>query len=140
MRIRKNLSVLFSIPRVPICSLISDHLRSLALKYPQTKFVKSISTVCIPNYPDKNLPTIFIYNNGELKHSLIGPFAFGGMNCRFEHLEYKLYEFGAIESKEKLEKPEDIKTYGVNDAADEFLRSSIRQSMKNGSDDDDDDN
>jgi len=123
---------------VPICSLISDHLRSLALKYPQTKFVKSISTVCIPNYPDKNLPTIFVYRNGELKNSLIGPFAFGGMNCRFEHLEYKLYEFGAIETKEKLEKPDDMKTYGMNDAADEFLRSSIRQSMKNGSDDDDD--
>lgn len=122
---------------LPICSLIADHLRTLALKYPQTKFVKSISTVCIPNYPDKNLPTIFAYQNGELKQSLIGPFAFGGMNCRFEHLEYKLYEFGAIETKEKLSKPDDMKTYGMNDAADDFLRSSIRQSMKNDSDDDD---
>lgn len=99
--------------------------------------MKSISTVCIPNYPDKNLPTIFIYYNGELKQSLIGPFAFGGMNCRFEHLEYKLYEFGAIETKEKLEKPDGMKTYGLNDAADEFLRSSIRQSMKDHDDDDD---
>ncbi len=130
---------MFFISRVPVCSLIGDHLRSLALKYPQIKFVKSISTVCISNYPDKNLPTIFIYRNGELQHSLIGPFAFGGMNCRFEHLEYKLYEFGVIETKEKLEKPNDMKNYGMNDAADEFLRSSIRQSMKNGSDDDDDD-
>ena len=101
--------------------------------------MKSISTVCIPNYPDKNLPTIFVYKSGELKQSLIGPFAFGGMNCRFEHLEYKLYEFGALETKEKLEKPDGMKTYGMNDAADEFLRSSIRQSMKNGDDDDDDD-
>lgn len=75
-----------------------------------------------------------------MKHSLIGPFAFGGMSCRFEHLEYKLYEFGALETKDKLEKPDDMKNYGVNDAADEFLRSSIRQSMKNNSDDDDDDN
>ncbi|CAF1295315.1 unnamed protein product [Adineta ricciae] len=122
---------------LPICSLIGDHLRSLAIKYPQTKFVKSVSTVCIPNYPDKNLPTIFIYNNGELKHSLIGPFAFGGMNCRFDHLEYKLYEFSAIETGEKLRKPDDMKTFGMNDAADEFLRSSIRQSMKDESDDDD---
>jgi len=68
---------------IPLCSLIGDHLRSLALKYPETKFVKSISTVCIPNYPDKNLPTIFIYYNGDLKNSIVGPFAFGGMNCRF---------------------------------------------------------
>ena len=127
---------------MPLCTLIGDHLRSLALKYPQTKFVKSISTVCIPNYPDKNLPTIFVYQNGEMKGSLIGPFAFGGMQCRFEHLEYKIYEFGALETKEKLEKPEDMKIYGMNDAADDFLRSSIRQSMnqnRHGSDDDDDD-
>ena len=122
---------------VPLCSLIGDHLRSLALKYPQTKFVKSISTVCIPNYPDKNLPTIFVYYNGELKDSLIGPFAFGGMNCRFEHLEYKLYEFKALESNEKLEKPDDMKTYGMNNAADDFMRSSIRQSMNTASDDED---
>ena len=125
------LQILF---RVPLCSLISDHLRSLAVKYPQTKFVKSISTVCIPNYPDKNLPTLFIYKAGELKESVIGPFAFGGMHCRFEHLEYKLYELGAIETSEKLEKPSDMKKFGMNDAADEFLRSSIRQSM-NDSDD-----
>ena len=121
-----------------MCTLIGDHLRSLALKYPQTKFVKSISTVCIPNYPDKNLPTLFIYQNGDLKNSLVGPFPFGGMNCRFEHIEYQLYEFGAIATSEKLEKPKDMKTYGMNDAADDFLRSSIRQSM-NDSDDDDDD-
>jgi len=48
-------------------------------------------------------------------------------------------EFGALETQDKLEKPNDMKTYGMNDAADEFLRSSIRQSMKNASDDDDDD-
>lgn len=98
--------------------------------------MKSISTVCVPNYPDKNLPTIFVYRNGEMKHSLIGPFAFGGMNCQFTHLEYKLYEFGALETQEKLEKPKDMKTYGMNDAADDFLRSSIKQSMQNDSDDD----
>lgn len=83
------------------------------------------------------MPTIFVYRNGELKNSLIGPFAFGGMNCRFEHLEYKLYEFGAIETQGKLQKPSDMKTYGMNDAADDFLRTSIRQSMRDGSDDDD---
>lgn len=125
--------------RVPICSLIGDHIRLLAMKYPQTKFVKSISTVCIANYPDRNLPTIFVYKNGDLKSSLIGPFAFGGMNCRLEHLEYKLYEFGAIETSEKLQKPTDMKNYGMNDAADEFLRSSIRQSMNSNQDDDSDD-
>ncbi|CAF0780490.1 unnamed protein product [Didymodactylos carnosus] len=122
---------------MPLCTLINDHLRQLALKYPTTKFLKSISTVCIQNYPDKNLPTIFVYNNGELKDQLIGPFAFNGMKCRFQDLEWKLYEFGALETKEKLEKPEGmIDARNNGDAANEFLKSAIRQSMR-GDDDDD---
>ena len=74
-----------------------------------------------------------------MKGSLIGPFAFGGMQCRFEHLEYKLSEFGALEINGKLEKPEDMKVYGMNDAADDFLRTSIRQSMNQNRNSDDDD-
>lgn len=74
-----------------------------------------------------------------MKGSLIGPFAFGGMQCRFEHLEYKIHEIGALETNEKLEKPADMKVYGMNDAADDFLRSSIRQSMKTNTNSDDDD-
>jgi hypothetical protein len=56
----------------------------LARKFPATKFLKSISTLCIPNYPDKNVPTIFVYHNGDLKKQWIGPFAFGGMNLKID--------------------------------------------------------
>ena len=49
-----------------------------------TKFLKSISTTCIPNYPDKNLPTVFIYHNGDMKKQHIGPIEFDGMNCSVE--------------------------------------------------------
>lgn len=48
----------------------------VAAMYPTVKFIKSISTTCIPNYPDKNLPTIFIYFEGELKKQIIGPVEF----------------------------------------------------------------
>jgi len=53
---------------------------NLASKFPEVKFLKSVSSVCIPNYPDKNLPTIFIYNEGDMKKQFIGPIEFGGMN------------------------------------------------------------
>lgn len=42
--------------------------------------MKSISTTCIPNYPDRNLPTIFIYSEGDLKGQIVGAIQFGGMN------------------------------------------------------------
>jgi hypothetical protein len=63
-----------------LCALINQHLSGLARKFPDVKFVKAISTTCIPNYPDKNLPTIFVYLGGDIKAQFIGPLVFGGMN------------------------------------------------------------
>jgi hypothetical protein len=57
---------------VQLCAVLNEHIKHLAKKYPNVKFIKSISTTCIPNYPDKNLPTIFIYYEGDLKKQLIG--------------------------------------------------------------------
>ena len=49
----------------------------LAYKFPETKFLKSISTLCIANFPDKNLPAVFVYKNGQMLKQLIGPLIFG---------------------------------------------------------------
>uniref|UniRef100_A0A4W5NDA9 Phosducin-like protein 3 n=1 Tax=Hucho hucho TaxID=62062 RepID=A0A4W5NDA9_9TELE len=83
---------------VPLCTLINQHLSELARKFPQTKFLKSISTTCIPNYPDRNLPTIFVYHEGEMKAQYIGPLVFGGMNLKVEELEWRLSESGAVKT------------------------------------------
>ncbi|KAM6970414.1 phosducin-like protein 3 [Aplochiton taeniatus] len=83
---------------IPLCSLINQHLSVLARKFPQTKFLKSISTTCIPNYPDRNLPTIFVYCEGEMKAQFIGPLVFGGMNLKAEELEWRLSESGAVKT------------------------------------------
>lgn len=60
--------------------MINQHLSGLARKFPDVKFVKAISTTCIPNYPDRNLPTLFVYLAGDIKAQFIGPLVFGGMN------------------------------------------------------------
>lgn len=52
-------------------------LQELAARYPVTKFVKIISTDCIPNYPDCNLPTLLVYNNGAVKANYVGLRSFG---------------------------------------------------------------
>ncbi|KAF5959719.1 hypothetical protein HYC85_000928 [Camellia sinensis] len=48
-----------------------------------TKFVKIISTDCIPNYPDCNLPTLLVYNNGAVKANYVGLHNFG-RRCTLE--------------------------------------------------------
>lgn len=57
---------------------MGDCIEKLAAKYGLTKFVKIISTDCIPGYPDRNLPTVLIYKATECKHNLVGALPYGG--------------------------------------------------------------
>lgn len=63
--------------RFPECRVLLQCLEDLAKRYPATKFVKIISTECIPNYPDRNLPTILVYNNSAVKATHVGTHSFG---------------------------------------------------------------
>ncbi|XP_061047086.1 phosducin-like protein 3 [Eubalaena glacialis] len=96
---------------IPLCSLINQHFSGLARKFPDVKFIKAISTTCIPSYPDRNLPTTFVYLEGDIKAEFIGPLVFGGMNLTMDELERKLSESGAIKTslEENPKKPiEDV--------------------------------
>ncbi|XP_047313148.1 phosducin-like protein 3 [Impatiens glandulifera] len=59
------------------CGVLMGCLEELASRYPSTKFIKIISTDCIPNYPDQNLPTLLVYNNGAVKANYVGLRSFG---------------------------------------------------------------
>uniref|UniRef100_V5FV39 Viral IAP-associated factor n=1 Tax=Anoplophora glabripennis TaxID=217634 RepID=V5FV39_ANOGL len=103
---------------IPLCALINEHMRCLAAKYPTVKFVKSISTTCIPNYPDKNLPTIFVYFEGELKSQTVGPLEFRGPNLTQDEFEYLLGKAGAVETDIKEDPRPKIKDKLFTDLAD----------------------
>ncbi|KAJ4949897.1 hypothetical protein NE237_000101 [Protea cynaroides] len=62
---------------IPECNQLMPCLEELASRYPETKFVKIISTDCIPNYPDRNLPTLLVYNNSAVKATYVGLHHFG---------------------------------------------------------------
>ncbi|XP_048766284.1 phosducin-like protein 3 [Ostrea edulis] len=100
---------------IPLCKLINQHLSALAQKFPDVKFLKSISSVCIPNYPDKNLPTMFIYYEGDLKKQHVGPLVFGGMNFKQDELEWMLSEVGVL--KTDLEGPPKKEIHDVMESA-----------------------
>lgn len=86
---------------IPLCALLNEYMGRIAPRFPEVKFLKAISTTCIPNYPDKNLPTIFVYNSGTLKSQMVGPFEFRGVNLTEQEFEYLLGQKGAIETKIK---------------------------------------
>ncbi len=60
------------------CQLMDDMLSKLAPKFPETKFVRIRSTHAIENWPTKNLPTVFVYQNGDLFCQLLTLYTVGG--------------------------------------------------------------
>lgn len=46
--------------------MINNAFKELAVKYPNIKFLKTISTQCVENFPDSSLPYILYYKDGEL--------------------------------------------------------------------------
>lgn len=86
---------------VPLCALIHHHMQQLAIRFPQTKFLRSVATTCIPNFPEKNLPTIFVYFEGAMRKRFIGPFELRGEKLTLEELEYMLGQVGAVNTEVK---------------------------------------
>ena len=62
---------------------MEQHLLSLSTQYAHTtKFVKIIGDECIANYPDRNLPTLLIYIDGDLRVQQVGVARLGGMGMQ----------------------------------------------------------
>lgn len=78
------------------CQLLQSCLEDLAHKYPMTKFVKIVSTSCIPNYPDYNLPTILLYHSNACKKHLVGLEQFGGRHVTPEQVALVLNAYGQV--------------------------------------------
>jgi len=84
--------VLLCVCSIPSCKLIEQFFSELAAKFPATKFLKSVSSVCIPNYPDKNLPTVFVYRDGELRKQFIGDAELGGTKLTCDGQSRLMYD------------------------------------------------
>ncbi|CAM9422193.1 unnamed protein product, partial [Ectocarpus fasciculatus] len=63
---------------VVACELMNEALIPLARKFPYVKFLKIKSGQAVENWPDRNLPTIFVYTGGELQHQAMTLGEFGG--------------------------------------------------------------
>ncbi|KAL4678222.1 hypothetical protein H8959_020896, partial [Pygathrix nigripes] len=97
-----------------------QYLNGVARKFPDVKFIKVISTTCISNYRDRNLPTGFVFLEGGIKARFIGPLVSDGMNLMRDEMEWKLSKSGAM----KLDLEENPKK-----PIEDMLLSSVRRSV-----------
>jgi hypothetical protein len=78
------------------CALLGECLSELAAQYPSTRFLRIVSTACIPNYPDANLPTLLLYHKRACVKHLIGLAQFGGPKATPETVALVLNAFGPV--------------------------------------------
>jgi len=94
-----------------------SHVRTLAKRYPRTKFVSIVGDKCIENYPDRHLPTLFIYLKGRIINQQM---AWGADRERsLEELEALLVLAGAIPADILKTKPTSSVSRKLGDDADE---------------------
>lgn len=124
---------------IPLCSLINQYLEVLAVKFPMVKFIKSISTTCIPNYPDKNLPTLFCYFENQMKHQIVGPIAFNELKLKQDDLEWMLHRKGMLQSSLPRSMASDWETNDDLFKVENTMIKQIRQSTLRGNNDSDSD-
>ena len=64
------------------CYPLERVMEDVAHKYrlSQTKFRRAEARDIIPNYPERNVPTLILYRNGDVVENIVGIEQFGGMN------------------------------------------------------------
>ncbi|GHJ86878.1 hypothetical protein NliqN6_3280 [Naganishia liquefaciens] len=77
----------------------SNHLRQilnlLSPLHPLTRFLSIQGDQCIPNYPDKNIPTLLMYRNGDCLGQVVG--LKGGLRTTAMDIERLLLGYKIIE-------------------------------------------
>jgi len=82
---------------VPDCGILDACLEALAERYKGvTKFVKIVSTDCIPGYPDAHLPTMLLYQGKKCVKTIVGLGAVGGQGTSPDRVALALNQYGSI--------------------------------------------
>ncbi|EJU05693.1 thioredoxin-like protein [Dacryopinax primogenitus] len=112
---------------------LGDQIQELARRYPHTKFVSIVGDKCIPNYPDRNVPTLLMYRKGEMTNQVV---AWGVAGDRsIEELEAVLIASQVINPKLEIKRR---RANAEDDEDEEVPKRSIRTSRPITKDDDSD--
>lgn len=117
--------------------VLSELWRQAAREYGDIKFCEIRASQAIENYPDRNCPTILVYNKGDIVKQIVTLMTLGGVRTNMRHIDNILVEVGAVpESDMRIIK----RRQAVEDAEEERLAGkSIKTGTAGRSRDDEDD-
>lgn len=96
------------------CALMDEALKDIAARFKYLKIVRIKSTSAVENWPDRNLPTLFMYNDGEAKEQIMTLNSLRGKNMKPADLEWALVQKDIIHDSELQDDPADEETNRLN--------------------------
>lgn len=117
--------------------ILSELWRRVAAEFGEIKFCEIRGDMAIEGYPDRNCPTILIYDKEDIVKQIVTLLTMGGVKCGFREMDSLLVEVGAV-------KPNDMRVVKrIRQAEDELEiraeRGGIRGTTKESAAEDDDD-
>ncbi|KAL6866763.1 putative phosducin-like protein [Trichoderma novae-zelandiae] len=76
--------------------ILSELWRQAAKEYGDIKFCEIRANQAIENYPDRNCPTILVYNKGDIVKQIVTLITLGGTRTNMRHIDDILVEVGAV--------------------------------------------
>ncbi|KAK5663158.1 hypothetical protein OQA88_6575 [Cercophora sp. LCS_1] len=117
--------------------VLSQLWRQAAQEYGEIKFCEMRASQAIEGYPDKNCPTILVYNKGDIVKQIVTLMTVGGVRMGMSEIDKLLIEVGAIRDNDMraMKRMRD-----AEDAEEERLANKgIKSSSDRAKRDDDDD-
>jgi hypothetical protein len=120
--------------------VLSELWRQAAKEYGEIKFCEIRGNQAIENYPDRNCPTILVYNKGDIVKQLVTLMTIGGVRTNMLKIDGLLVEVGAVpETDMRIIK----RRQAAEDAEDEReasrgIKTGTAGRSRGGDDDDDD--
>lgn len=116
--------------------VLSDLWRQAAKEYGEIKFCEIRGDQAIEGYPDKNCPTILIYNKGDLVKQIVTLALVGGVRMNLRSLDAILIETGLVKGNDlRIQK----RIRQAEDDEDQPKNTGIRNSARQANVEDDDD-
>lgn len=76
--------------------VLTELWRQAAAEYGEIKFCQIRGDLAIEGYPDKNCPTILVYNTGDIVKQVVTLMTLGGVRIGMAEIDKLLIEIGAI--------------------------------------------
>lgn len=83
-------------PFQPQTNQTSQLLPQLASKYPDIKLLSIPAPLAIPNYPERNTPTLLFYHDTNVAHQTVTLAGLNGVKTNLRNLELLLVEVGCV--------------------------------------------